>query len=72
MKKSCLVIKLCHFQLQCLDFPKKISNLATRLLNCCKKLFFKKNFSYFRVGGGGELLQNYFVMVGLDLPLPIK
>ena len=42
MKKSCLVLKLCHFKFQCLDFPMKIGNLANLLLNCCEKIFFKK------------------------------
>ena len=39
MKKSCLVLQLHHFKVQGLDFPMKIDNLATLLLNCCEKLF---------------------------------
>ena len=53
MKKSCLVLKLCHFKVQCLDFPMKLGNLATFLLNFCGKLFFVKSLSYFMGGGGG-------------------
>ena len=41
MKNFCLVLKLCHFKVQCLDFPMKIGNLASLLLNCCEKPFFK-------------------------------
>ena len=29
MKKSCLVLKLCHSRVKCLDFPMKIGNVAT-------------------------------------------
>ena len=42
MKKSCLVLKLCHFEDQCLDFLIKKGNLDTLLLNCCEKHFFEK------------------------------
>ena len=48
MKKSCLALKLCHFEVECLDFPMKIDILATLLLNCCEDLLFFKKNSYFR------------------------
>ena len=40
-----LTFRLCHFKVGSLNFPIKISNLATLLLNICKKLFFKKKNS---------------------------
>ena len=35
MKRSYLVLTLCHFKVQCLGFPMKIGKLATIFLNCC-------------------------------------
>ena len=37
MKRSCLVHILSHAKVECLDFPMKIDNLASILLNCCEK-----------------------------------
>ena len=54
MKKSCLVLQLRRFKVQCLDFVMKVGNLTTLLLNYCEKIFFKKNLSYFSGGVSHE------------------